>query len=71
MDQKGACNNLLLGFNKGPIKAAIKNSCSAGIKVTYIQVLYCVRSQLRSPKTLERRQKDIVVENNQTSQLSM
>jgi 2-oxoglutarate ferredoxin oxidoreductase subunit alpha len=59
------------GSTKGPIKAAIKILAQQGIKVNYIQVLYlCPFPTENVQKLLNDAKKTIVVENNQTSQLS-
>ena len=59
------------GSTKGPIREAMKILSNEGIKVNYMQILYLHPFPAdKVQKILESAKKTIIVENNQTSQLS-
>ncbi len=62
---------LAWGSTKGPIREAMKILGKEGVKVNYLQVVYLSPfPAAKVQKTLEGAKKTIIVENNQTSQLS-
>jgi 2-oxoglutarate ferredoxin oxidoreductase subunit alpha len=62
---------LAWGSTKGPIRDAMKFLGKEGIKVNYLQIVYlCPFPAAKVQKLLQSAKKTIIVENNQTSQLS-